>query len=129
MEVAYTHNDYREMIKEVLLINKGINDCVDILSSEGSWQDVTLQANAAYEAIQHIDRLKNFLVQINFITCNAASGLTGKEMLGIGDNNDSVDNSDTVSDSTGNDMELCDTNSGSETVLETSKSENVSQES
>ena len=63
MEVAYTHNDYREMIKEVLLINKGINDCVDILSSEGSWQDVTLQANAAYEAIQHIDRLKNFLVQ------------------------------------------------------------------
>lgn len=123
MEVMYTNEDYKEMQKEVCYIMNDLKQLTDTICSSQYWNDFTLQANATCSAQALCDRLKNFLVQMNFITCNVASGggVKNDSLFDFGADN----NSDTVDNSTGDNMELLDAEEGNKAVLEDSKTESV----
>ena len=120
MEVAYTHNEYRELAKEVCFLTNDLKQLTDIICSKELFGDTNSQANATCSAIAIVDRLKNFLVQMNFITCNAVA--YGKENDNVGllerrGNNDS----NTVDNIVGDSMELHNVTEGNSTVLEDSQ--------
>lgn len=121
MEVAYTHREYRELAKEVCFLVNDLRQLSDIICSKELFNELTTQANATCSAIGIVDQLKNYLVQMNFLTCNAASGLKEGEvdagLLEYG----RMDNIDTSSCSTGDSMELHNTPEGSDTILEDSQ--------
>ena len=93
----------------------------DIICSKELFNELTTQANATCSAIGIVDQLKNYLVQMNFLTCNAASGLKEGEvdagLLECG----RMDNNDTPSCDAGDNMELHNVTEGNNTVLEDSQ--------
>lgn len=121
MEVAYTHREYRELAKEVCFLVNDLRQLSDIICSKELFDELTTQANATCSAIGIVDQLKNYLVQMNFLTCNAASGLKEGEvdagLLEYG----RMDNNDTPSCDTGDNMELHNVTEGDNTVLEDSQ--------
>lgn len=123
MEVLYTNNDYREMQKEVCYIMNDLKQLTDDVCSSQLWNEFTLQANATCSAIALCDRLKNFLVQMNFITCNVANsgGVKNDSLFDFGADMDS----NTTDNSTGDSVEVLDVEEGSRTVLENSKTGDV----
>ena len=123
MQVMYTNEDYKEMQKEVCYIMNDLKQMTDTICSAQYWNDFTLQANATCSAQALCDRLKNFLVQMNFITCNVANsgGVKNDSLFDFGTDN----NSNIVSGNAGDDMELYSTEEGSSTILEDGKTEYV----
>lgn len=121
MEVAYTHREYRELAKEVCFLVNDLRQLSDIICSKELFNELTTQANATCSAIGIVDQLKNYLVQMNFLTCNAASGLKEGEvdagLLEYG----RMDNNDTSSCDAGDNMELHNVTEGDNTVLEDSQ--------
>lgn len=121
MEVAYTHREYRELAKEVCFLVNDLRQLSDIICSKELFDELTTQANATCSAIGIVDQLKNYLVQMNFLTCNAASGLKEGEvdagLLEYG----RMDNNDTSSCDAGDNMELHNVTEGDNTVLEDSQ--------
>lgn len=121
MEVAYTHKEYRELAKEVCFLVNDLRQLSDIICSKELFNELTTQANATCSAIGIVDQLKNYLVQMNFLTCNAASGLKEGEvdagLLEYG----RMDNNDTSSCDAGDNMELHNVTEGNNTVLEDSQ--------
>lgn len=121
MEVAYTHREYRELAKEVCFLVNDLRQLSDIICSKELFNELTTQANATCSAIGIVDQLKNYLVQMNFLTCNAASGLKEGEvdagLLECG----RMDNNDTPSCDAGDNMELHNVTEGNNTVLEDSQ--------
>lgn len=121
MEVAYTHREYRELAKEVCFLVNDLRQLSDIICSKELFNELTTQANATCSAIGIVDQLKNYLVQMNFLTCNAASGLKEGEvdagLLEYG----RMDNNDTSSCDAGDNMELHNVTEGNNTVLEDSQ--------
>ena len=120
MEVRYKVSEYRELAKEVCLLTNELKQLSDIICSRELYEDYTTQSNATCSAIDIIDKLKNFLVQMNFLTCNVAQDLQEKE-------NEINDNifSDDVDFVSGDTVELCNSEEGNSELLETSESEDV----
>lgn len=126
MEISYTHKEYRELAKEVCFIVNDIRQLSDIICSAELFSDVNTQANATCRAISLVDQLKNYLVQMNFLTCNAASNLVrgGDNNVGLIERG-TVDNSNNDDTHIGNTVELHSSENGSEQLLENSKTGNV----
>lgn len=120
MEVRYKVSEYRELAKEVCLLTNELKQLSDIICSRELYEDYTTQSNATCSAIDIIDKLKNFLVQMNFLTCNVAQDLQEKE-------NEIDDNifSDDVDFVSGDTVELYNSEEGNSELLETSESEDV----
>lgn len=121
MEVAYTHREYRELAKEVCFLVNDLRQLSDIICSKELFDELTTQANATCSAIGIVDQLKNYLVQMNFLTCNAASGLKEGEVDAGLIEYGRMDNNDTSSCDTGDNMELHNVTEGDNTVLEDSQ--------
>lgn len=125
MEVAYTHNDYREMAKEVCFLTNDLKQLTDVICSKELFSDTNTQANATCSAIAVVDRLKNFLVQMNFITCNAvAVGKENEENVGLLERRGDSD-SNIIDNNAGDDMELHNVAEGNSGILEDSQTGNV----
>ena len=120
MEVAYTHNEYRELAKEVCFLTNDLKQLTDIICSKELFGDTNSQANATCSAIAIVDRLKNFLVQMNFITCNAVAYGKENDNLGLLERRGDSD-SNTIDDIVGDSMELHNVTEGDSTVLEDSQ--------
>lgn len=123
MEVRYTNNDYKEMQKEVCYLMNDLKQLTDTICSSQYWNDFVLQANATCSAQAICDKLKCFLVQMNFITCNVANSeeVQNDKIFDFG----ASDNNDTTSCSVGDNMELYNVEEGSEPILQDSKTEYV----
>lgn len=121
MEVAYTHREYRELAKEVCFLVNDLRQLSDIICSKELFDELTTQANATCSAIGIVDQLKNYLVQMNFLTCNAASGLKEGEVDAGLIEYGRMDNNDTSSCDAGDNMELHNVTEGDNTVLEDSQ--------
>lgn len=120
MEVVYTKEEYNALQKELCYLNNDFNQLIQTVCSDSFWNQFDLQANATCSAIGLLDRMKNFLAQMNFITCNVVESRMGKENsngFNIGGDN----NSNIVGDSSGDDMELYNASEGNSTVLEDGK--------
>lgn len=121
MEVAYTHREYRELAKEVCFLVNDLRQLSDIICSKELFDELTTQANATCSAIGIVDQLKNYLVQMNFLTCNAASGLKEGEVDAGLIEYGRMDNNDTSSCDARDNMELHNVTEGDSTVLEDSQ--------
>lgn len=122
MQVIYTESDYKELQKEVCYIMNDLKQLTDTICSSQYWRDFTLQANATCSAQAMCDLLKNYLVQMNFITCNVAMS-NGGEQSGLFNFDTDMD-SNTVDSNIGDNMELHTTEEISEQLLEDSQPEN-----
>lgn len=88
---------------------------VSTLCSQSNVYDKDAQVRATASAINICERMKNLLVQFNFIYDNIKEE---DEVV----NRDNINN-DTSSDIAGDDMELCDAPTVSDAILEDSESE------
>lgn len=115
MEVAYTKDEYKQMQKEVCYLVNEIKQRTDTICSSQDWNDFTLQANLTCEVQAMCDMLKNYLVQMNFITCNVA--MRG----GVNNEYRDINNNDALGDFFGDNMELHESEEVNSELLETSK--------